>query len=89
MTDICAAGAADLNDAGARLTTRKEERLAAPKVVMSREIFESLPTVPCDDIEAPRGASFHKTLMGSQWYMVDQKRSRTPIEIRAIIWETD
>jgi hypothetical protein len=88
MTDICAAGAANPNHAGARKATRKERgiELRDMAVVMSREIFESLPTVPCDDIE-PRGASFHKTQMGSQWYVVDQEGSRKPIEIGIYVSE--
>ena len=60
----------------------------APKTIMSGEIFESLPTVSCDDIEAPRRGTFCKTLIGTQWYMIDQEGARAPIEIRRyVVWE--
>jgi hypothetical protein len=85
MTDVCAAGAAILSNAGARLNTRKER--AASKLVMSREIFDSLPTVSCDDIEASRGSCWVKTLTGDYWYAVDQQGKYKLIEIRAYVRE--
>ena len=55
-------------------------------ILMTRELFESLPTVCCGNNEAPP-ASMHKTLIDGQWYAINQEGSLNPIEIRTFILE--
>jgi hypothetical protein len=59
----------------------------APKLGTTREIFDALPEVSRDDLEAPRSTDLHKTLIGGRWYAVDQQGSRMPIKIGTLVLE--
>lgn len=62
--------------------------LLASKIVISREVFEALPTLSSDDIEGlRRSPSLHKTSIGGRWYAVDQQWALTPIKISAFVRE--
>jgi hypothetical protein len=59
---------------------------AEANLLMSRDIFDSLPTSSCDDIEAEPGNRLVKTVIGSRWYAVHQG-DRRPIEIGTYVRE--
>ena len=57
------------------------------KLGMTREIFDALPDVCCDDLEARRNTALHKTLIGERWYAVDRKGRHMPIKIGTLVLE--